>query len=405
MKKNNGITLIALVITIIVLIILAGISINFLFGDNGIISKAQDAGRASNEGKAKEDLAMAWTSATTDYWFNKIDNPNKALSEYLVKEKLDTYLPGSLIGNPVVTDDGYRVKYNSDDGKIYTALIDNSGNIEIISATNPLRGITAEMIAENPSDYYGGSVNYSVNGINGWKIFYADADNIFLIMSDFLEKSKIPVWQTKLVTSQTQGSYQTYWATTPPETQQVTESVKSSFMWTGWNDYSTYGNGKCMSTLLNTDNWRGFVDTKYADYATGGVTIEMFCASWNNLYPEDRLYCNNKNNMGYYLGFTDTPTTDRVRGTQMEGKTGCSNTLYYPHPGPQGYTYDSVPYYRLASPSAENTFKIFVAWNDGGIGPTSYDNKEGAIRPLVRLKANVTLENGTNGYDYNLIIN
>ena len=43
MKNNKGITLVALVVTIIVLIILAGISINLLLGDNGIITKAQDA--------------------------------------------------------------------------------------------------------------------------------------------------------------------------------------------------------------------------------------------------------------------------------------------------------------------------------------------------------------------------
>ena len=43
MKKNNGITIIALVITIIVLLILAGISIQMLSGDNGILTRAIDA--------------------------------------------------------------------------------------------------------------------------------------------------------------------------------------------------------------------------------------------------------------------------------------------------------------------------------------------------------------------------
>ena len=43
MKKNNGITLVALVVTIIVLIILAGISINLLLGQDGIITKAKQA--------------------------------------------------------------------------------------------------------------------------------------------------------------------------------------------------------------------------------------------------------------------------------------------------------------------------------------------------------------------------
>ena len=43
MDKTKGITLIALVITIIVLLILAGISIATLMGENGIVEKAQKA--------------------------------------------------------------------------------------------------------------------------------------------------------------------------------------------------------------------------------------------------------------------------------------------------------------------------------------------------------------------------
>ena len=43
MRKNKGITLVALVVTIVVLLILAGVSINLVLGDNGIIAKAQEA--------------------------------------------------------------------------------------------------------------------------------------------------------------------------------------------------------------------------------------------------------------------------------------------------------------------------------------------------------------------------
>ena len=42
MRKQNGITLMALVISIIVMLILAGVSINAVIGDNGVISKAQE---------------------------------------------------------------------------------------------------------------------------------------------------------------------------------------------------------------------------------------------------------------------------------------------------------------------------------------------------------------------------
>mgnify|MGYP004484835727 CR=1 FL=1 len=54
-KSANGITLIALAVTIVVLLILAGVSISALFGDNGIIQKARDAQNKANE-SAKKDM-------------------------------------------------------------------------------------------------------------------------------------------------------------------------------------------------------------------------------------------------------------------------------------------------------------------------------------------------------------
>ena len=60
MKKNNqyGITLIALVITIIVLLILAGVSIATLTGDNGILTRASDASRENEITSVKEQALL-----------------------------------------------------------------------------------------------------------------------------------------------------------------------------------------------------------------------------------------------------------------------------------------------------------------------------------------------------------
>jgi len=57
-KESKGITLIALVVTIIVLIILAGISINLILGDNGIITKAKEARKAQEIAEIKENVQM-----------------------------------------------------------------------------------------------------------------------------------------------------------------------------------------------------------------------------------------------------------------------------------------------------------------------------------------------------------
>ena len=65
MKKKNvkGITLIALVITIIVLLILAGVSIAMLTGENGILSQAQNAKDKTEIASEKEAVSLAYTTA------------------------------------------------------------------------------------------------------------------------------------------------------------------------------------------------------------------------------------------------------------------------------------------------------------------------------------------------------
>ena len=55
---QNGITLIALVITIIVLLILAGVAINALFGDNGLITRAQLSAYVTEMKKVKENVRL-----------------------------------------------------------------------------------------------------------------------------------------------------------------------------------------------------------------------------------------------------------------------------------------------------------------------------------------------------------
>ena len=58
MKNNKGITLVALVVTIIVLIILAGISINLILGDNGIITIAKKAKENTELAKIQEETEL-----------------------------------------------------------------------------------------------------------------------------------------------------------------------------------------------------------------------------------------------------------------------------------------------------------------------------------------------------------
>lgn len=75
LKQNKGITLVALVITIIVLLILAGVSISLVVGDNGVLTQATNASSKTDEASAKQSLEMALASVQGDYindWTNDI---------------------------------------------------------------------------------------------------------------------------------------------------------------------------------------------------------------------------------------------------------------------------------------------------------------------------------------------
>lgn len=82
-KNSKGITLIALVITIIVLLILAGISISMLAGQNGILKQAINAQKETTIGQEKEQVELAYTTAITNKLGEKVTR--KDLQEELEK--------------------------------------------------------------------------------------------------------------------------------------------------------------------------------------------------------------------------------------------------------------------------------------------------------------------------------
>lgn len=66
LKQKKGITLIALVITIIVLLILAGISISMLSGDNGLLNKVESSKKITNEATVLEEVKLQLLGSYSD---------------------------------------------------------------------------------------------------------------------------------------------------------------------------------------------------------------------------------------------------------------------------------------------------------------------------------------------------
>ena len=76
MRNQRGITLIALVITIIVLLILAGVSIAMLTGQNGILTRASDATEATATSTNEEVLKLAVSDCITEHYVTGTGNLN-----------------------------------------------------------------------------------------------------------------------------------------------------------------------------------------------------------------------------------------------------------------------------------------------------------------------------------------
>jgi len=100
LKESKGITLIALVITIIVLLILAGVTIATLTGDNGILGKANDAKTQTEQAKEDENLKIAIAgSYGTDGKLNLKDLKDNLTNQGIDYDKNNTGFPLEVIVN------------------------------------------------------------------------------------------------------------------------------------------------------------------------------------------------------------------------------------------------------------------------------------------------------------------
>ena len=86
LRKEKGITLVALVVTIVVLLILAGVSINLVVGQNGLITRAKEAKKRTEEAINKEEKEFANAQLEINYTEKpKDDDLNPELKKFIAK--------------------------------------------------------------------------------------------------------------------------------------------------------------------------------------------------------------------------------------------------------------------------------------------------------------------------------
>lgn len=131
MKNQRGITLVALVITIIVLLILAGVSISLVVGQGGILGKATNAVDANEKATVEQEIKLAIADAQMEYYTEWTSN--QAVPKGRFYCNLDYYTKNCtssapdgislILGSGVNTDANsgeMKVKYKTKTNMYYT---------------------------------------------------------------------------------------------------------------------------------------------------------------------------------------------------------------------------------------------------------------------------------------------
>ena len=142
-SKENGISLIALVVTIIILIILAGVTISNIRSDSGIIKETTVASKKKIASEEKEAVQWAAAQAIADDENNKTGAISGDTGKAIIENKLNKYIensdtksekldydilgPGDSYNGKVIIADLYIVKF-SKTGNTY--LIDQAGKVQ-----------------------------------------------------------------------------------------------------------------------------------------------------------------------------------------------------------------------------------------------------------------------------------
>ena len=245
-------------------------------------------------------------------------------------------------------------------GTQYTIKVivkDKAGNEKEVTtvATTEKQGDTAAVIAQNPELYYGKEVeNYGVKydntsgASNKWRIFYADEENIYLITDEYIHSDYAPD-SANYGIYVNRNNYQlsfnnVYKDYTGAANIDSTFANKWLSSYYPSNKTNKNENIRAVAYMLDTDKWNPIYKNEYAEYAIGGPTLEMFCASYKDTHQSNYIECT-ADSTGYqvrwqggsYSTSIDGLTADEYHSIYIKSNDRKADAMWLA--SPSAYTY------------------------------------------------------------------
>lgn len=204
-----------------------------------------------------------------------------------------------------------------------------------------------------------------------------------------------------------EGNLRSRWWPSVPVMQPVLGDIMVLFKATKYGLDSNYDNSKCVSTLLNTENWNALISSNLKTKAgaenvksIGSPTVEMWMESWNVVYPRERLECRKKTSdesFGYEI-FGSNPGNwgnmiSLINGVFNKNRLFFSQTSRVDDPISEFSCWG----YFMASPLSLRSNGFVVVHATGTLGDDTYNSSNYCLRPIICLPTSILGEKDSSG--------
>lgn len=370
-SNEKGITLVTLVVTIIIILILAGITIAMLTGDNGIIKKSLEARDVNNDAQELEMVQVAVQSALVDG--EGIINKKDLAKELNVKE------------NELEENNNSWIYVSKNKNYYYISYLGDIVKSKGIAYSNIKVGKTVSG--------YTGSTRDNNNQIKEWKVYYVDELNkyVYLISTNITESDNLANPSPK-ITNLAGDGLEKYLGTQQLQSVQYGNRFRAALagllnVVTNSDErpvanVSTMGVMR-MEYMLDSYNWKSYVSTN-ALWAIGGPTAELLDMSLEQ----------EANQTGVDSArITSKWVNEAGSGYNLSSRGTLSETSVSRAP---------EQYFIVASLGNGNVVWAQNLYTYGTKVSNQYNNNFWGIRPVVCLKQGISLyDDGNGGYTLN----